>query len=103
MYWVGLSLKDWGFEHENQLPTLLQCWDKLESPWPKRKARDRNKLSPAGIALVGLFAVHACMIAAVSLGLQLTHAEQDAWMCGVLVPMVVAWLVEVIEVLTRTY
>jgi hypothetical protein len=67
------------------------------------KARDPNKLSPPGIALVGFFAVHACMIAAVSLGLQLTHTEQDAWMCGVIVSMAVAWLVVVIEVFTRTY
>jgi hypothetical protein len=53
------------------------------------RTRARNKLTPAGIALVGLFAIHACMIAAVNLGLELTHAEQDAWMAGVLVPGVV--------------
>jgi hypothetical protein len=67
------------------------------------KARDPNKLSPACIALVGLFTVHTSMIAAVNLGLELTHAEQDAWMAGVLVPMFVAWLTVTIEVFTRTY
>jgi hypothetical protein len=40
------------------------------------------------------------MIAAVSLGLELTHVQQDAWIAGVLVPMVVAWLAVVIEELT---
>jgi hypothetical protein len=40
--WAGLSLKDWRFEHEDQLPALLQCWDKSEWPWPKRRSRRRK-------------------------------------------------------------
>jgi hypothetical protein len=41
--YAGLSLKDWGFEHEADLPLLQQCWDKSEWPWPQRRSRRRNK------------------------------------------------------------
>jgi hypothetical protein len=67
------------------------------------RANDPNKLTPAGVALLGLFAAHFAMIVAVNSGVELTHAEQDAWMVGLLVPMFVAWVIVTIEVLTRTY
>jgi hypothetical protein len=67
------------------------------------KARDPDKLSPAGVVLVGLFALHTCMIAATSLGLKVHEPYIAMWVFGVLVPMIVAWLVAVIEVLTRRY
>jgi hypothetical protein len=41
------------------------------------------------------------MIAAVNLGLELTHAEETAWICSVMVPMVVAWVAVEIELITR--
>jgi hypothetical protein len=65
------------------------------------KTRDHNKLSPAGVVLVGLFTLHTCMIAAVNLGLELTHAEEAAWICGVMVPMIMAWVAVEIELITR--
>jgi hypothetical protein len=40
--WAGCSLKDWGFEHEADLPMLLQCWDKSKWPWPQRRSRRRK-------------------------------------------------------------
>jgi hypothetical protein len=67
------------------------------------KARDPNKLSPACVVMLGLFTLHTAIIAAVNLGLQLTHTEQDIWVCAVMVPMVVAWVKVEIEVITRTY
>jgi hypothetical protein len=30
--WDACDLKGWNFEHQDQLPTALQCWDKSE--WP---------------------------------------------------------------------
>jgi hypothetical protein len=43
------------------------------------------------------------MIVAVNSGVELTHAEQDAWMVGLLVPMFVAWVIVTIEAFKRTY
>jgi hypothetical protein len=55
------------------------------------------------MVLLGLFAAHTCMIAAVNLGLNLTHTEQGLWIYGICVPMVVAWVKVQVEVITRTY
>jgi hypothetical protein len=55
------------------------------------KAIDHNKLSPAGIVMLGLFALHFAMCCATSLGLKLTHTEQNIWLIGVLGPMTIAW------------
>jgi hypothetical protein len=67
------------------------------------RANDPNKLTPAGVALLGLFAIHTCMIAAVNLGLDLTRTEEGLWIYGICVPMIVTWVVVTIEVFTRTY
>jgi hypothetical protein len=68
------------------------------------RARNRNKLSPAGVALVTLFAIHTCVIAAVNLDLlQLTRTGEGVWIYGICVPMILSWLVVVIEVLTWPY
>jgi hypothetical protein len=63
----------------------------------RTRGRDRNKLTPAGVVLLGLFAAHFAMIVAVNSGVELTSGEQDAWMAGVMVPMFVAWLTVMIE------
>jgi hypothetical protein len=65
--------------------------------------RDPNKLTPAGVVLVTLFAIHATMIIADNLGLKLHEPFIAMWVCGILVPMIVAWLVVVIEVAFRPY
>jgi hypothetical protein len=67
------------------------------------RASSRQKLSPAGWALVGLFALHTCIIVAVNCGLQLTHTEQGLWIYGICIPMIMAWVVVVIDVLTWPY
>jgi hypothetical protein len=61
------------------------------------RANDPNKLTPAGVALVSLYALHSAMIAAVSLGLDVRDPWRAVWLFSVGVPMFVAWLVVMIE------
>jgi hypothetical protein len=68
-----------------------------------KRARDHNKFSLAGFVMIGLFAIHTCMIAAVNLGLELTHLEQGLWIYGICVPMVLAWAKVQVELITRHY
>jgi hypothetical protein len=65
--------------------------------------RDHNKLSPAGIALVSLYAIHLAMIAAVNLGVEVHDPWRAVWLFSVGGPMFVAWLLVVIEELTWHY
>lgn len=37
--WAGLSLKDWGCEHEEELPELLRDYSGTQWPWPNRMRR----------------------------------------------------------------
>jgi hypothetical protein len=66
------------------------------------KARDRNKLTPAGVVMLGLFALHFAMCCATRLGLELTRAEDIAGLVCILAPMTVAWVIAQVELITQT-
>jgi hypothetical protein len=57
----------------------------------------------AGWTLIGLYAMHSAMIAAIQLGVEVHDPWRAIWLFSIGVPMFVAWLVVVIEELTRTY
>jgi hypothetical protein len=54
------------------------------------RASDPNKLNPRGMALLILFAVHFCTIIAINCGLNVTEPYRSAWVCGIMIPMIVA-------------
>jgi hypothetical protein len=61
------------------------------------RANDPNKLRPTGVVLLGLLAIHFCMVAAVNFGLDVPEPYRFAWVCGIMVPMVVAWLALIVD------